>query len=129
MKTESHDRSEIAHREATANPIFLLQSRHAHVFPDGHWDYDSDAEGFFRLGTTPKEDDYLSAAQILKQDSEAGLYEWYTESVWFTREEAEAFGQATEYNFREGWRVFCVTACGDLAKVLRGEPLHKSVER
>ena len=46
------------------------------------------------------------------------LEEWRTESVWFTREQAERFAKATEYNFRDGWRVYCVCSKGDLAKVL-----------
>lgn len=69
-------RSDIAHEEATANPIFLYQ---------------------------------------VKFDRRRA---WETRSVWYTRDEAEQFAASNEHNFKY-WRVFCVPACGDLAKVLK----------
>ena len=44
---------------------------------------------------------------------------WKTESVWFTRQEAEDFALRTEYRYDKGWRVYCTTAEGQLAKLLR----------
>lgn len=43
---------------------------------------------------------------------------WDTRSVWFTREEGEAFGRRNEYNFKY-WRVYCVNAEGELRNVLK----------
>lgn len=45
--------------------------------------------------------------------------QWDTVYVFFTREEAEQYGRDFAYNFRSGWRVYCVTAMGELADVLR----------
>ena len=50
--------------------------------------------------------------------------EWTTESVWFTREEAEAWATRHAYRFAEGWRVYCLCAEGALAKLLRARRLH-----
>lgn len=44
---------------------------------------------------------------------------WETEWVFFTREEGEEWGRAHAYNYPRGWRVFCVSAIGELADVLR----------
>ena len=46
--------------------------------------------------------------------------QWDTEYVFFTREEAEQFGKDYSYRYRRGgWRVYCVSAMGELADVLR----------
>lgn len=44
---------------------------------------------------------------------------WRTEGVWLSREEAEAFAKATEYNFPNGWRVYGTCANGELAQLLK----------
>lgn len=44
---------------------------------------------------------------------------WETEWVFFTREEGEEWGRDHAYNYPRGWRVFCVSALGELADVLR----------
>lgn len=46
--------------------------------------------------------------------------QWDTEYVFFTREEAEQWGRDYSYRYRRGgWRVYCVSAMGELAGVLR----------
>jgi predicted nucleic-acid-binding Zn-ribbon protein len=44
--------------------------------------------------------------------------EWKTESVFLTREEAEAFGKAREYRW-DKWKVYCVPCDGELATILK----------
>jgi hypothetical protein len=43
---------------------------------------------------------------------------WRTETVFFTREEGEAWAKAHEYRWGE-WQVYCVNATGELCYVLR----------
>ncbi len=47
--------------------------------------------------------------------------EWLTESVWFDRDEAEAFAKAHEYNYCYGWRVYGVPSYGQLAELLKSQ--------
>jgi len=44
--------------------------------------------------------------------------QWDTERVFFSRAEGEDFGRAHDYNYRTGWRVYCVPCDGQLATVL-----------
>ncbi len=44
---------------------------------------------------------------------------WETEGVWLSSEEATSYGDRKNYNYPEGWRVYCVPAEGELAKRLR----------
>ena len=54
--------------------------------------------------------------------------QWDTEYVFFTREEAEEWGTAHSYRYRRGgWRVYCVSAMGELADVLRMPEQQTSV--
>jgi len=43
---------------------------------------------------------------------------WDTERVFYSREEGDDYGRAHEYNYRKGWRVYCVPCDGQLATVL-----------
>ena len=43
---------------------------------------------------------------------------WDTERVFFSREEGEQYGKDNAYNYRKGWRVYCIPCDGVLAKVL-----------
>ena len=102
-------RGEVTRCELTKDPVFLLQSAHL-VIAD---------EGFFRAAEELSEDGELSHddEEALIARGLAGL-EWYTESVWYTREEAEAFRVAHAYRWSSGSRVYCVPACGELAEIL-----------
>ncbi len=49
---------------------------------------------------------------------------WHVDSVWFTREEAEAFGNNHAHRwgtdlYGPRWQVYCVPANGDLAALLK----------
>lgn len=102
-------RGEVTRCELTKDPVFLLQSARL-VVAD---------EGYFRAAEELAEDGELSQSdeEELIARGLAGL-EWYTESVWYTREEAEAFRVAHAYRWSSGSRVYCVPACGELAEIL-----------
>lgn len=82
-------RGDVARPEMTRDPIFLLQVS--------------------RTKRGPHSDEY--------DDDDCDW--WDTESVWFTREEAEAFAKAHAYRWPNGWRVYCTCAEGELASLLR----------
>ena len=115
----SEARDADAHRECTRDPIFLFQR--------GRWietgepaGYVHDGEGWREEGEDgePEEDaDYLTNEQL--RAMRCAKQVWETESVYLTREEGEAYGRARAYNYRDGWRVFCVCAEGALAALLR----------
>jgi hypothetical protein len=43
---------------------------------------------------------------------------WITETVWLTRTEAERYAEAHSYRYPQGVGVFCISAMGELAKLL-----------
>jgi hypothetical protein len=45
------------------------------------------------------------------------IIDWNTEHVFLTRDEAETFAKAKEHRW-DKWRVYCVPAEGELARVL-----------
>jgi hypothetical protein len=102
-------RRKAARDELTRDPIFLLQSARLVVTDPG----------FFDAAEKLSEDGELSAADeksLIERDLAA--LSWDTESVWFTREEAEVFRASHAYRWHSGSRVYCVCAEGALAKVL-----------
>ncbi len=123
MSDKVFDRAAIGGPECQVNPIFLLQSKHIIIYPNGQWEWDSDMGSYYdSLKGKPGEDGvgWQSGAEILAFDSDYGFAYWLTESVWATREEAEQFGEKTKYRYCEGWKVYCVSADGQLAEMLKG---------
>ena len=112
------DRDAIANQEATRDPIFLFQRRVINVIkePDG---YTTDGESWWKDEDDGEEDisDKIDNKWLLRH--ECAIEYWHTESVYLTREEAEEYGRQRYYNYPDGWRVFCVCAEGELAKVLK----------
>lgn len=53
---------------------------------------------------------------------------WDTEYVFFTREEAEEWGRNHAYRYKR-WRVFCVCAKGELAKLLKARTTREEAPR
>lgn len=123
--------------ECTRDPVFLFQRRHVVIccLPDG-FGYDGDVwwvENFNAVGEAFQEcvfgtaddgyevdDDKLIAA-MLSYTGDAVAYareEFWTELVFWSREEAEQYGEAKQYRYHDGWRVFCVPAGGRLARLL-----------
>jgi hypothetical protein len=102
-------RGDVQRCELTKDPVFLLQSAHM-VVAD---------EGYFRAAEELADDGELSQSD--EEDLLArGLARlvWDTESVWYTRKEAEDFRVGHAYRWPTGSRVYCVPACGELAERL-----------
>lgn len=100
--------------EGTRSPIFLLQSRKWHCNNVDDYDYRSDLETLLDADGVEVDEAYM------KEHSDDWSDYWQTESVWFTREEAETFGASTHYRYKHGHRVYCLCAEGDLATIIGG---------
>ena len=133
--------------ECTGNVIFLLQSRFLKFvdMPYG-WEFDDDCSC---LLMTEEDADYsteeqekqfkqwqferkdtpyssynvkqpeISLEELYKLNDEHFVENWDTQSVWLEREEAEEFAKRTEYRYPQGWRVYGVNACGNLATLIK----------
>lgn len=112
----SPERDATAYRECTRDPIFLFQVRRWRLLhePDG---FLLDDEGDLVHVDDPEGTPAPSVDDLLSM--ECAFAWWETESVWLTREEAEAYGKARHYNYTSGWRVYCVCAEGRLGELLR----------
>jgi hypothetical protein len=136
-------RDQAAYRECTRDPIFLFQRRRWVVLgaPSGY-DFDdegdcvaledvegSDVDGN-PAGTVLSGED-LAGRRFGEWDTPCALETWDTEHVFLSREEGEAYGRARAYNYRDGWRVYCVCAEGQLADALKahGETYWPSAKR
>lgn len=117
-------RDKAAFDECTRDPIFLLQVRRWTITgePIGY-EY-VDEIGYLPEGTERNEDgEYEVEPLTMKQLEEMGCASahWETDSfaVWLSREEAEAFAKSHEYNYPDGWQVYCTCANGQLAELLK----------
>lgn len=123
-------------REGQKDPIFLLQRRDYILTHCPDWlGYDGDSfwidhSCLGHVDTSnwnflPNNDDEIDERKLFEylcdytdDDYTAAIETWHTESVWLTRYEAERFAKATEYRCQFGWRVYCISACGELAETL-----------
>lgn len=120
-------RAEAGRREATRDPIFLFQRRRWLVVgcPDGYaFDADGDCVRCDEDGEPLPDGEVLPRQKLAEHrsgewDVPCAIEEWDTERVYLSREAAEAYGQARAYNYRDGWRVYCVCAEGALAGLLK----------
>lgn len=116
-------RSDEAFRECTRDPIFLFQKKiitwiglpHGWGYQDESWINEENP------------DEVLCESEAIERfrGTEQGpwnqpcfLEHWYTELVFLTRGEGEAFGLRKAYNYLRGWRVYCVPCEGELARHL-----------
>ena len=114
-------RGDVGNEEATRDPIFLFQRKRITwsqlALPEG-FEFDDD------FNITDASDEYVAEDDPrLFKNGNIGFY-WDTESVFFTREEGEAWGRSKSYNYKFGWRVYCVCAEGSLAALLRAHSLQ-----
>lgn len=129
MSGAPETRDAAAYRECTRDPIFVFQARRWRVMgaPSG---YEFDDEGdcveevdpiHWTYGTERKalSPEQLSHYTFGEFDTPCAIETWETERVYLTREEAESYGKARAYNYRDGWRVYCVTAEGALRDLLK----------
>ncbi len=124
--------SERCKAECTRDVIFLFQVRRyiATGYPytdDGEYCHDGDGvilgDVDDRRQWTPREDEqHLTPQQLLEMttldDVPCLIETWETACVFLSREEAEAFGTAKDYNYRDGWQVYGIPANGELAALL-----------
>lgn len=120
----SRDRSAL--NEITDRPIFLFQQKIWQLIgvPDG---YElGDECQVYPIVENPDEDyepesltwEELSQLQHGDYDVPCAIFHWETRYVFLTRQEAEEFGEAKHYNYRDGWRVYAVCAKGELREAL-----------
>jgi hypothetical protein len=116
------NRKEIAHKEATRDPIFLFQLPRVFLNEDGFYstEYDSDCGELVETDTKKVVHDSDLVARNWANVC------WDTIDVYLTRGEAEAFGEATQYRYGTkgkniDWRVYCIALEQDsmLAEMLR----------
>ena len=104
------DRKEIAHKEATRDPIFLFQLRRVTLSAeyDTYVEWNVELEVYITTGKNKNHlDDYGLVAHGFANIT------WDTMGVFLTREEAERFGEATSYRYGSkgknvDWRVYCI---------------------
>lgn len=105
---------EALRREATRDPIFLLQERTplwSEASVSGV-DYDHERECF----VSSEDDSELTDAEAI--DLGAGSWVWRTITVFLTRHEGEEWAAARSYRYAHGTRVYCVAAEGAMCDVL-----------
>jgi hypothetical protein len=121
-------------QECTRDPIFLLQvgNRQWTQIPDG-MGYDGDS---MWIETEDEVEDWIRPfldkdggvdftdgfwREVEKREGDHGwplvYIEWRTETVFLTREEAEAWAKRREYRWPM-WKVYCIPCDGELAKIL-----------
>lgn len=115
-------REEIARKEGSRDPIFLLQSRNIMCVDRSSYEYDSDQESLVDSEGHPVDDQDLL-------DRGDAVEVWTTESVWLDREEATAFAGDHSYRYPAGWRVYCDNAEGRLAELLKQNDAFNERER
>ena len=99
-------------REATRDPIFLLQERVA-VWAEHSLavEYNHEVEAFVDIHGHE-----LTTSEAI--EAGAGSWVWRTITVFLTRSEGEDWALARSYRYAHGTRVYCVPAEGALCEAL-----------
>ena len=122
--TAAKTRREMAGEEATKDPIYLLQRKFCNLVeePPGYEAIDCENWNLVDRDACHDPDKELpeeaSHEEIVELFPDCVVVSWDTESVWYSRDEAEDWGKSHAYRFTYGWRVFCVPCEGQLAKIL-----------
>lgn len=146
VNADPDSRDAVGNAEATRDPIFLLQKRmfsavNGEELNDSQYYHDGDSLWISatcfdnnEIKKAKKEERWLASKDsnihldciTITEDEiyERGwaIYHWQTESVWFRREEAEAWAKSQKYNLGKlgkDCRVYCVCAEGRLASILK----------
>lgn len=113
-------RDDIAHEEATRDPIFLFQMRKVQPNMDCTAEYSEDFESLVHPDNGESMDDYDLV------DCGWATISWDTIGVFTTREEGEKFGEVTSYRYGSrgkgvDWKVYCIALERDseLLKILK----------
>jgi hypothetical protein len=112
-------RQEIARKEATRDPIFLFQWAELIITEPQMLVYCNGCERVYKTFNDHDcdSDDGILTDKELLEHGWAKLV-WHTDGVYLTRDEGENDGRLKSHHYRNGWRVFCVCAEGELAKLL-----------
>jgi hypothetical protein len=132
FKSQFMNRDQSASNEATSAPIFLFQRRKWIVtgVPDGYDFFDEGIVAAVDDDGNPKMTEDGDYAEVLSEEQLAehnygdwdvpcAIETWEVDRVFLTRQEAEEYGNARAYNYRDGWRVYSVNCVGELAQALR----------
>lgn len=113
-------RKEIAHKEATQNPIFILLRGTPQYRNVADWKYDSDTEILTNRLTGLEFD----LEKSLKE--EEAFISWFPQYVFFTREEAEQYVKNKSHHYNYGnprndidYMIYCSPAFGVLTEQLK----------
>lgn len=133
-------RDESAKHEATSDPIFLVLAETAQLLdfdesqrPEGWWRDEGDCNVLLiGEGDDAREPTFDELEQLINDEMPVRI-DTRVESVWLTRQEAEAWVESHRYRWRSDTRVrvYCVCAEGELAALLRdgSEPLRSKEVR
>lgn len=130
------ERDEWSYNEATRDPIFLLQIRCLQPIeiPDGYVvsddgviereDLVENDQGELEPTDPDGRPNTLSLEDLLNYEASGGItscafVHWSTEAVFYSRKEAEDWAKARHYRWRDGYRIYCVCAEGELADLLK----------
>lgn len=117
------DHRDRCYAECTGKVIFVLRRKIYDIvaLPDGY-EYDSDLETIVSEDDPEKQLTNKELSEIASPTGygECALSRWEIDSVWLSREEAEAYAKRKEYNFPDGWQVYGLCAGGELAELLKG---------
>ena len=114
-------RREMAHREATRDPIFLLQRRYLIITDRDEVQYCDVCECVYFSSVMDHHDcdneppTNITDEEIVSNDS--GVFAWRTEYVYYSRKEAQDVVDSRAH-YETGFRVYCVCAEGRLAQIL-----------
>lgn len=101
------ERGDWCYHEATRDVIFILQSARK------HWSEDDCRLKHMAEAEAEGNDDHEW------EPCDTCWTEWRPEGVWLSRKEAEEYGEARAYRWKDGWRVYGLCAEGELAKLLK----------
>ena len=116
--TLESERGMVAYKESTCDPIFLFQLRRINCSEADYSEMESNGWKFDE-GWTDENGEDLNGNDFLAHD--LCTLTWETQKVFAHREEARIYGGARPYAWGdegEGWRVYCVSAEGDLRGLL-----------
>ena len=102
---------DVLRRDHTCDPIFLLQSRHYTWSECSPCTWNPDREVML-----DDEDNEISCEDGVEMGY--ATVHWDVVGVFLTRADAEQWGNGRAYRYPNGWRVYCISAEGDLTTVL-----------
>lgn len=129
--------------EATKNPIFLFQSGYLHsngppsgfvwsgeretFLKEEYLDSDLDRDALEELGAIFDAQKAYEDGAMTSDGYAAVRIDWQTDTVFFSRKEAAAYGHAYSYRW-DYWRVYCTYCTGELSEILLDYELDEATD-